>query len=501
MGVRMLAAMSSTPASSTGQGEVVLRGRADACPGTLRLHSADDGGLARVRLAGGVLSAAQADVLAMVADHLSDGHLDLTSRGNVQLRGLAANAGRELAVWLESSDLLPSRLHERARNYVASPLAGLDGRGRGPVRGLLEKLDRALCESERATELSGRFLFALDDGRGDVAALAPDVTLLAQGEGEVLLRIGAGGVHSAGALRVHADDAPRAALHAAELFLTAAQQFVTDQLPDPQSATRVWRVRDLPPSYVPTPTALANALAAQGVNARPAPYPELPAVSPPPPGEIQGPDGVRSLVVLAPLGRLTSSALRALAKVALTYGRSELRLTPWRGVVLPGVGWADAAQTLANEGLAVDANSPWRGVGACVGRPGCAKALADVRGDAARTLPAPAPGRPAGRDARAGHEAPTGREAPTGQAPGREALPVYWSGCERRCGHPVGSWIDVLADGAGYQISVRGQPGAPAPVRHVVNPGELAASLAEIREAAPPRGAHQPPTAAAADTE
>ncbi|SCG01932.1 precorrin-3B synthase, partial [Streptomyces sp. MnatMP-M17] len=218
-----------------------VREGGDACPGALRLHAADDGRLARLRLPGGLLTCRQAKTLASAAERLGDGHLDITSRGNVQLRGLGADAdrGAELAELLHEAGLLPSERHERVRNIVASPLAGLDGFGsgggnagggvRGDVRGdgrgvgqpqlWARELDELLCASEAATALSGRFLFALDDGRGDVAALGADVTLLARQDGTAIVRIGA----NRSGLRVNAADAPRAALLAAETFLTVAQ--------------------------------------------------------------------------------------------------------------------------------------------------------------------------------------------------------------------------------------------------------------------------------------
>src|SRR5262249_31900538 len=69
--------------------------------------------------------------------------------------------------------LLPSLSHDRVRNVLASPLAGLDG---GPdLTGIVRALDAALCARPRLAELSGRFLFAVDDGRGDVAGLGADV--------------------------------------------------------------------------------------------------------------------------------------------------------------------------------------------------------------------------------------------------------------------------------------------------------------------------------------
>ncbi|MDT3396869.1 hypothetical protein RKE29_09465, partial [Streptomyces sp. B1866] len=67
------------------------------------------------------------------------------------------------------------------------------------------------------------------------------------------------------------------------------------------------------------------------------------------------------------------------------------------------------------------------------------KSRADVRADAARAL--------------AAHARETGpRPAPA--RGGDERLPVYFSGCERRCGHPGGRWVDVLATGDGYRVAV-----------------------------------------------
>src|SRR6478752_4786876 len=210
----MLAAMSATPLPSRSPGDAGARGSGDACPGALRLHRADDGALARIRIPGGVLTPRQAETLGQAAERLGDGELHLTSRGNVQLRGLAPDCGAELAGLLDEAGLLPSPRHERVRNVVASPLTDLD---------------RLLCGSTHTTALSGRFLFALDDGRGDVDALGADLTLLGH-DGDALLRVG----HGDEVLRVPRADGPPAALTAAEAFLDSARD------------TGAWRVKDLP---------------------------------------------------------------------------------------------------------------------------------------------------------------------------------------------------------------------------------------------------------------
>ncbi|MFD9409913.1 cobalamin biosynthesis protein CobG [Streptomyces sp. NPDC059989] len=387
------------PPSDAVRDEPVIRERGDACPGALRLHAADDGFLARVRIPGGLLDAAQAAALAEAADWFGDGYLELTSRGNVQLRGLSDGCGGELAELLGAAGLLPRPSHERIRNIVASPLADP-----APVRAL----DRALCAEPKAAALSGRFLFAVDDGRGDVAALDPDVTLLAQPGGRVLVRLGA----APAAVEVAAADAAAAGLEAALHFLDAAAA----------AGTRAWRIAELPPEHALDVEEFAARLESAGIRARYVPDAPRPYADPPAPGVHAG-----ALCVLIPLGRLDTAQWRQLP--------GDLRITPWRSIVV-----TDTAARPA--GLVTSPDSPWESVTACTGRPGCAKSLADVRADA-----------------RAVAERTRG------------PLPVHWSGCERRCGHPRGTaWVDLVATPDGYRL------GADPVARH-----ELAATLAAAR--------------------
>ncbi|WP_405855199.1 cobalamin biosynthesis protein CobG [Streptomyces sp. NBC_00090] len=407
----MLAAMPPTPPSAPERGEARIRDRGDACPGALRLHTADDGRLARLRLPAGRLTARQIETLAHAAESLGDGRISLTSRGNAELRGLAEGCGAELAALLAEAGLLPSPTHERVRNIVASPAAGLDGLGGPEVQLWARELDELLCAEPWTAALSGRFLFVLDDGRGDVAGLGGDVTLVAVERGSssvssasfsssALLYVGGR------AFRVGGADAPRAALAAAGAFLDAARE----------AGNGAWRVRELPAECAPD---VAGALDRAGIAAEPVPAAESLLVLGPPPAP--GPLGPTALYVLAPLGRLTAAQLRALLPA------EEVRLTPWRGAVVVGA-TAEAGRLagLTSYGLITRPDSPWAGVTACTGLPGCAKSLADVRADA---------------------------------HPGALGLPVHYSGCERRCGHPHGTWVDVVAtaDGA-YLVD-----GAPIP--------------------------------------
>ncbi|MFJ9952135.1 cobalamin biosynthesis protein CobG [Kitasatospora sp. NPDC091207] len=400
--------MPPTPDATAPGAAVPDRGRADACPGALRLHTAADGALARVRLPGGLLTVDQARALAGAAAALGDGALEITSRGNIQLRGLAPDCGAELGERLRSAGLLPSDTHERVRNIVASPGPG---GGYTDVRAWVRELDTKLCASPWAAGLSGKFLFALDDGRGDVAALNADVTLIAGPDGSALLRLG----RSAAARPVPAARAVDAALAVVRDFLAVLRA----------TGREAWHLREVP-DLLPAGTVRLPAFAG----------------TPPPLGAVPG-----GLSVAQRFGSASAAQWRVLADAA----EGELRLTPWRGVVLPGAPAARLAD-LAAAGFRTVPGAAWERATACTGLPGCGSSRADVRADAAGAL----------------------------EAAGTGGLPVHWSGCERRCGHPAGRWVDVLATGQGYRVVVQGAPPGRDTAVAVTNE-EMAEAVAEAR--------------------
>lgn len=362
----------------------------DACPGIVAVHQADDGGLVRVRLPGGLLTGGQLRSLAEASVEFGDGNLDLTSRANVQLRGLRPDAAAPLSQRLYDAGLLPSIRHDRVRNIVASPLSGLDRLSRYDVLPLTTELDRRLRASDLLTGLPGRFLFTLDDGRGDVSGLAPDVGIQAVTP------------TSAALLLAGADTGARIGPDAAvDVLIAAAESFLAER--EAQGST-AWRIAELaagPARILDRLDRLARP--SEGLATTGAPR--------------VGQHGRGVFVVAVRLGRLTATQARLLAEV----GGGQLRITPWRSVVIPDV--RRGLEELAAAGLEVDPASAWVGVTACAGRPGCARSLADVRADAADVVALPGTRRS-----------------------------VHWSGCERRCGRPRGDVADVVATGNGYRL-------------------------------------------------
>jgi precorrin-3B synthase len=398
----------------------------------LRLAEAADGFLARVRLPGGLIDTAQLRVLGRLASELGDGRVELTSRGNVQLRGLAAGAADSLTDGLWRAGLLPSLSHDRVRNVLASPLAGLDG---GPaLTGIVRALDAALCARPRLAELSGRFLFAIDDGRGDVAGLGADVVATVRPDAAVVNGLAVYGADGNAGLVSGAGDAEVAAHRGVpdELLdgvvgamLACAEAFLDLRA---ELGSAAWRIADLPGGAERVRAAVAARLALATVTQEPAAVTTDRPVGLVPHQEMRGggesaayvrDEYEASAVLIAPLGRLTSAQVTWVADRV-----REARITPWRSVVLPGV--ADAGGVLreaARLGFGVDDASPWLRVTACAGRPGCASALADVQADAA---------------------------AFAARWPGRL---VHVSGCGRHCGRPAATEVDVTATSEGYEIA------------------------------------------------
>jgi precorrin-3B synthase len=375
-----------------------VRSRADACPGVFAPHDAADGALARIRLPGGVVDAAALRVLAGCAEELGDGRVHLTSRGNLQLRGLSRSP--VLAARLADAGLLPSATHERVRNVLASPLSGIAG-GLADVRGLAAALDRGLCARPKLAELPGRFLFALDDGRGDVATEDPDLCWRAPG---ALL---VAGVDTG--LVVAAADAVAVLLDAAEAFLALRAA----------DGGTAWRAVEL--AEAPARIVAALARPCRESHVQDVWRPERGFQDAARPGPVPRADGGTALVVAPLLGELTADQLRLLADTG-----STTVVTPWRTLVLPAPRLA--AAELAAAGLVV-APGPAADVSACAGRPGCAKALADVRADTLAAI----------------SQMSSGASLPAGR--------VHVSGCARRCGAPRGRHVDAVAlvDG-GYLI-------------------------------------------------
>lgn len=192
------------------------------------MHRAADGALARIRLPGGMLTGAQLTALAQTATRFGTPDLELTSRGNLQIRGITDPAAVADAV--AEAGLLPSPTHERVRNIVASPLSGRSG-GLADVRNLIVDLDAAIRREPALAESSGRFWFGIDDGRGDISGLGTDVGVHALDPGRAALLLAGRDT----GVRVALDDAVSMLIDVAVRFASVrGNAWRVDELPRPR---------------------------------------------------------------------------------------------------------------------------------------------------------------------------------------------------------------------------------------------------------------------------
>jgi precorrin-3B synthase len=280
------------------------RTRHDLCPGVFRPWAADDGALVRLRLVGGRVAASSLSALSEVAATFGDGDVHVTGRANLQLRALPAHGddlAPEVVDAIEASGLLPSRTHELVRNIMVSPQSGLAG-GRADLRPVASRLDELLCAKRELARLPGRFLFVLDDGRGDLVDRTLDVGLVALDTGTAQLRMGS----NAWGPVVSLSEAPHALTGLAQAFLR-----VRGDGPDAP-----WHVDELPADPDGSPRDRRT-----GVSSPPLPYGAVPG------GEH----------VVAPGGVLSGDLV---ARLVDQSRGGDVVVTPWRGVLVPRPGVA-----------------------------------------------------------------------------------------------------------------------------------------------------------------
>ena len=300
------------------------------CPGALRPMESGDGWVVRVRPRGGRLSQQQAAGITALAAAHGNGWLDLSSRANLQIRGVSTASHTPLIHGLRALGLLDDdEMSEARRNVMVSPFAGTAGRA---IAAALE----ARLTGFNAPDLPAKFGFAVDTGfppvlrsaAADIRIEGPDDNLVVRAQGSV---VGA---------RVTPQTAADRALELARWFLASG-------------GAAGGRGR------------MAAHLAAGAKP--PADFCEIAGPIGDFPNPLPGrhPDGF--LVGLA-FGQIRSETLAQLGE------RGALRLTPWRMLMIEGL---SAAPDLPE--LITDPDAPLLRVVACTGAPGCLHGLQPTR--------------------------------------------------------------------------------------------------------------------------
>ena len=325
------------------------------CPTVLAPMQSGDGWLARVKPSAGVVTAAAARLIADAASRHGNGHIDMTSRGNLQVRGLSPRSAELFAETILAHGLASADpAAEAIRNVTASPLGPDDPTAGFDSHALAREIEAMLAAETALQALPAKFC-VLVDGRGalPLAGVTADLMVRAHGHG----------------LGVEIDDGAHAALCSRATLAATVKALALAFL-------RLSRDRREPPRR------MAALMAEIGEGAIFAAAGLTPVAMPGDRAPIRHPVGFVPLRAPAegcfgvglPFGRIEAAALISLAELSERHGDGSLRATPpWRALLLPGIAETDAATLAAKVealGLTADAADP-ACILACVGAPAC----------------------------------------------------------------------------------------------------------------------------------
>jgi precorrin-3B synthase len=339
------------------------------CPTLLSPMQSGDGWLARVKPSAGVLTAAAARLIADVARRHGNGHIDLTSRANLQIRGLTPRSAEDFAETIITAGLANTNPSlEAIRNVMASPLGLDDPSAAFDSHAVARDIEIMLSGEPTLWALPSKFGFAVDAG---CALPLADITA------DIMVRA------DEGKLAIHLDGGMLAALCDRSLLTESVKALALAFLRlSPQRSEKPRRMRALVMSVGEEAIFAEAGLVAVQASARLTP-------------EAKSSIGLISLGEQAryafsaglPFGRIEAEALTRLADLAERCGDGSLRTTPWRALLLTGVAAGDEValrDKVTALGLIADNTNARLNIFACVGAPGCMSSSVDARGDAAR---------------------------------------------------------------------------------------------------------------------
>jgi precorrin-3B synthase len=381
-----------------------------------------DGLLVRLRLTGGILSFKNAHAIAACADRYGNGLIDLSSRGNLQLRGVSNETLQDLISELENLKLLDSTAEaEAVRNVVASPLAGIDPDAALDIGPVVQALEATLTENPVLHRLPGKFGFLIDDG-GHISLSRIDADIrfeafkTAEGP-RFTIRLGGANDQSIG--ESASDELANCAVRLAEAFLALRG--------DTADAPR--RMRDVVKRTGVAAVAKAAGFELRHFSARPASDFNI--------TRVVGHHYVGAMHyvgVAMPFGRLSGADLADLASLAERHRAIGLRLTPWRAIIVADVS-AQGAQSIITElapsRFILDADDPRLSIAACPGAPACRSATTPVQQDAERL-------------------------AGLLQQRGRREILLHVSGCAKGCAHSSQAPFTLVGNGGLYDLVENG---------------------------------------------
>ena len=348
----------------------------------------------RCRIAGGSISSSQFRGLAEIASDWGPGHIDLTTRANLQVREIMPKDCP--AVLMKLSDLGLSSQGSGAdnvRNITATATTGFDPDELIDVMPYARAIHHYILKNRDLYGLPRKFNISYDSG--GVVSTCTDTNDI----GFYAVKVGTNDHNITPGIyfRMHlcgitghkqfASDCGILLTPAETIPVAAALMRVFIENGDRTNRKKA-RLKYLVDDWG-IPKTLAETAKKLTFELRDFPLaacePSLPKFKHGHLGIHPQNDGNNYLGVLTPVGRLSCQQMHAIAAIADHYGRGEIRLTVWQNLIIPGI--PDAmleAATAAVIACGFDYRpaSITGGIIACTGSRGCKYAAADTKGNA-----------------------------------------------------------------------------------------------------------------------
>ncbi|OWO95583.1 precorrin-3B synthase [Rhizobium esperanzae] len=375
-----------------------------ACPALAAPMPTGDGLLVRLRPAGGTLTLSQFSALARSAAEHGNGIVEITARGNLQIRGLRAETVRRLAADIDAAGIaVPD-----GPPIEISPLHGIDPEEISDPAALEQALRSTLGEGLASPRLAPKLSLIIDGGGAfGLSALPADIRIVAQPGAQWLVAINGDG-----------ETATPVAKGAAEAAISAVGE-ILELLAVRQSR----RARDIDPALL-----RARFPAMDAIRFRPSHRAKMPLS-----GLHWLKNGRHVLGVRPEFGQMTASDLTALFDEAKAQGATAIRLAPGRGFFFTDfpAGAAPALQiTASKHGFSVQSGEKSEYVAACAGAGACGSAFYETRALARRLITA----------------APVLFDG---------SMTIHLSGCSKGCAH-AGPALTLTGSADGFGLILNG---------------------------------------------
>ncbi len=347
--------------------------------------------MCRLRLPGGVLRSDQLAGLAKLAEDCAGGHVDITTRANLQMREIPANRAMDLLIGLRDLGIVTLGAGaDNIRNVTCSPLSGLDDTELIETLPLAKELHYHILHRRELFGLPRKFNIAFD-GSGRISSLAEtndvswhavEVSQSSSLSAGIYFLLGLGGItgHGDFARPTNVVVAPSQCVAVSEAILRvfiqhgdrsdrkkARLKYVLDAWGIEKFLAEVERELGWPLQRVPAEmvhrTDQVDRWAHVGIHP-------------------QKQSKLNYIGVTVPAARITSEQLRGIAEIASRYASGQIRLTVWQNLLIPDVHEKDVEAvkaSLSSIGLKWDASSFHAGLVACTGNAGCKFAASDTK--------------------------------------------------------------------------------------------------------------------------